>query len=680
MDNPVTNAAVSTVADAATNAGTVFNGLDWFVIALFGLGMIATVWYSMRKKNESGKDYFLSGRDANWLQIGSSIYSSNIGSEHLVGLAGAGFVTGMAMAHWEMHGWLILVLGWAFVPLYDRMKIFTMPEFLELRFSRGSRNVLSLLTMASLVLTKIAATIYAGDVVIRTLLNVDSVNLLGHNVDIFWVIALGLAFTTGLYTIFGGMRVIMYTAVLQAPVLIFGSVCILYMGLHVLGHGSLADGWKATLSAAGKNVHLVRSIHDPDWPWLAILPGSAIIGFWYWCTDQYIVQRVLAGKNQQESRRGTILAAFFKLTPVFIFLVPGMVAFALTQTPGSGFTTGGDAAYTSLVAQGDAAYTSLVAQILPHGLRGMVACGMIVALMASLGSKFNASATLFTMDFYREWHPTASGRTEVIVGRIATAAIVFIGICWVLVIKSLHMPLYEYLQNVQGYLSPAIAVLFALGVFWKRATAPAALWAFVVGMLGGFGRLAADLIIARPINTLKGITDGNLSMLNYLVKGSVNVAAEKTQQIKDQIQEATSQMASALPLVKDQLAIKIQCLQQILGGTGITPDQYNEKKTIVEAALPALKTQLHEQWGLIFSFQQNIHWLYYCEGLLVVTAALMIIISLLTRAPDPKTVKYTYYGATPEEKAATRASWNAMDVVLSLIVVAVIVLFYIKFW
>src|SRR6202142_2424089 len=163
MDNAVTNASdaatnnVASVA-AATHAGTVFNGLDWFVIALFGLGMIATVWYSMRKKNESGKDYFLSGRDANWLQIGSSIFSSNIGSEHLVGLAGAGFVTGMAMAHWEMHGWLILILGWAFVPLYDRMKVFTMPEFLELRFSRGSRNVLSLLTMASLVLTKIAAT------------------------------------------------------------------------------------------------------------------------------------------------------------------------------------------------------------------------------------------------------------------------------------------------------------------------------------------------------------------------------------------------------------------------------------------------------------------------------------------------------------------------------------------
>jgi SSS family solute:Na+ symporter len=597
----VTNAVAATTA-AAVNTGSVFNNLDWFVIALFGLGMIVTVWFSMRKKNESGKDYFLSGRDANWLQIGSSIFSSNIGSEHLVGLAGAGFITGMAMAHWEMHGWIILVLGWAFVPLYDRMKIFTMPEFLELRFSRGSRNVLSLLTMASLVLTKIAATIYAGDVVIRTLLNVDSVNLFGHQIDIFWVIALGLAATTGLYTIFGGMRVIMYTAVLQAPVLIFGSVCILYMGLHVLGHGSLVDGWKATLAAVGDNVHLIRSNKDPEWPWLAILPGSAMIGFWYWCTDQYIVQRVLAGKNQQESRRGTILAGFFKLTPVFIFLVPGMIAYALTQTPSAGFST-----------SGDAAYTSLVAQILPHGLRGMVACGMIVALMASLGSKFNASATLFTMDFYREWYPKASGKTEVLVGRIATAAIVFLGICWVLVIKSLHTNLYLYLQNVQGYLSPAIAVLFIAGVFWKRATAPAALWSFVVGMIGGFARLAADLVMRNDSET-------------------------------------------------------VSKLKQQLYHSAITLDQYNAGIAPIRA-----------KFGLLFDFW-NIFWLYYCEWLFLFTAALMIIISLLTKAPDPKTIKYTYYGATPEEKAATRASWNAMDVVLSLIVVGIIVLFYIKFW
>jgi len=608
------NEITNSVADVATNAlatsaaagglnGTVFNGTDVAVIILFAIGMIVTVWFSMRKKNESGKDYFLSGRDANWLQIGSSIFSSNIGSEHLVGLAGAGFATGMAMAHWEMHAYWILILGWAFVPLYDRMKVFTMPEFLELRFSRGSRNVLSLLTMASLVLTKIAATIYAGDVVIRTLLNVDHIDVFGNKIDVFWAIALGLAFTTGLYTVFGGMRVIMYTAVLQAPVLIFGSVCILFMGLRVLGHGSLIDGWHATLTTVGDNVHLVRSINDPDWPWLAILPGSAIIGFWYWCTDQYIVQRVLAGKNQQESRRGTILAGFFKLTPVFIFLVPGMIAFALTKTPGVGFST-----------SGDAAYTSLVAQILPHGLRGMVACGMIVALMASLGSKFNASATLFTMDFYREWYPNASGKTEVVVGRIATAVIVFVGICWVLVIKNLHMPLYLYLQNVQGYLSPAIAVLFGMGVFWKRATAPAALWAFVIGMVGGFARLAADLVMhgdADAVSKLKG----------------------------DHYHGVITQA-------------------QFDGGIAAIRAQHN---------------------SLLFDFW-NIHWLYYCEGLFVLTALLMVIISLMTKAPDPKTIKFTWYGATPEEKAATKASWNALDIILSLIVAGCVVLFYIKFW
>ena len=610
MNEMTNNIAVVTnaVATVTAKGEPVFNNLDWVVIALFAIGMIAVVWFSMRKKNESGKDYFLSGRDANWLQIGSSIFSSNIGSEHLVGLAGAGFVTGMAMAHWEMHAWLILVLGWVFVPLYDRMKVFTMPEFLELRFSRGSRNVLSLLTMASLVLTKIAATIYAGDVVIRTLLGVESVNLFGHNIDIFWVIALGLAFTTGLYTIFGGMRVIMYTAVLQSPVLILGSLFILYVGLQKLGHGSLIEGWAATKTAVGANIHLIRSNSDPEWPWLAILPGSAIIGFWYWCTDQYIVQRVLAGKNQTESRRGSILAGYFKLTPVFIFLIPGMVAYALNQTPGSGFST---------PSNGDAAYTSLVAQILPHGIKGIVACGMIVALMASLASKFNASATLFTMDFYREWHPNASGKTEVLVGRIATAVIVFMGICWVLVIKALHTNLYEYLQNVQGYLSPAIAVLFGVGVFWKRATAPAALWSFSIGVIGGFARLAADLMFR-------------------------NVTATNGDTLKD---------------------LKAHLYQ----GT-ITADQY-----------ASLIAPIKAKYGLLFSLE-NIHWLYFCQILFATTLVLMIVISLLTKVPDPKTVKYTWYGATPEEKAATKASWNAMDVVLSLVVVACVVWFYVSFW
>jgi SSS family solute:Na+ symporter len=477
-----------------------------------------------------------------------------------------------------------------------------MPEFLELRFSRASRNVLSLITIASLVLTKIAVTIYAGDVVVRTLLGVDHVTMFGTDIDVFWIIALALAFTTGLYTALGGLRVIMYTAVLQAPVLILGSLCILYAGLNALGHGNLLAGWHATLAAAGESIHLIRPVKDPDWSWAAVLPGSAIIGFWYWCTDQYIVQRVLAGRNQQHSRRGAILAAYLKLTPVFIFLVPGMIAFALTQAPDMHFTT-----------SGDAAYTSLVAQILPHGLRGMVACSMIVALMASLASKFNASATLFTMDFFREWYPKASGRTEVVVGRIATGVIVVLGICWVLVIKSLHSDLYVYLQSVQGYLSPAIAVLFLFGVFWKRATAPAALLAFLVGTFGGLARLGADLLMRNEgaaVNSLK----------QALYRGSISLS------------------------------------------------QYQSQITPIRARHP-----------LIFDFW-NVNWLYFAQGSLLLTALIVVVVSLSTQPPASGTVRYTWYGATSEEKALTRASWNGLDVLLSALVVLITVVFYASFW
>ena len=565
------------------NTGSVFNSLDWLVIVLFLMGMVVVVWAAMRKKVQSGEDYFLSGRNAGWLQIGTSIYSSNIGSEHLVGLAGAGFATGLAMAHWEIQAWIILILGWVFVPIYDRIKVFTMPEYLEKRFSPGSRSILSILTIASLVLTKIAATLYAADVVFKVLLGRNTLMIFGNQVDMFWVIALGLAIATGIYTALGGLRVIMYTAVLQTPVLLFGSLCILYIGLHKLGGGHLFAGWHVMTASVGDNMHLVRSIHDKNFPWLAVLPGSAIIGFWYWCTDQYIVQRVLAGKNQKESRRGSILAGYLKLTPVFIFMVPGMVAFALTKT--STFHT-----------SGDAAYTSLVAQILPHGIRGIVACGMLTALMASLASKFNASATLFTMDFYQKWHPTASGRTQVFVGRIATGVIVLVGILWIPVMKTLGKNLYEYLQSVQGYMSPAIAVLFVAGIFWKRTTAPAAFWSFLVGAFGGFFRLGLDLIIGRPLK------DGH----------------------------ATAEM-------------------------------------------------LQVQYGFLFNLQQ-IHWLYYAEGLLIVTVLLIVVLSLLTKAPAKETVVYTAYGATPEEKAATRASWDVWDVVHTVIILGIVGAFYFMFW
>ena len=246
------NLMLANAGAAPVNTGSVFDRWDWFFIGLFLLGMVIIIWISVRKKVRSGQDYFLSSRDAGWLPIGTSIYTSNIGSEHLVGLAGAGFASGLAMAHWEIQAWLILVLGWVFVPIYDRIKVFTMPEFLELRFSRGSRSILSILTIASLVLTKIAVTLYAGGVVFKVLLGIQTVTIFGYTVDAFWPIAIGLALATGIYTVLGGLRVIMYTAVLQTPVLLFGSICILYIGLTKLGHGSLAEGWRNMIAAGGQ--------------------------------------------------------------------------------------------------------------------------------------------------------------------------------------------------------------------------------------------------------------------------------------------------------------------------------------------------------------------------------------------------------------------------------------------
>lgn len=565
------------------NTGSVFNSVDWIAIILFFIGMIVIIWASMRKKAKDGEGYFLSARDAKAIPIGTSIYTSNIGSEHLVGLAGAGFATGLAMAHWEIQAWIILILGWVFVPIYDRIKVFTMPEFLELRFSKGSRSILSILTIVSLILTKLAATVYAADVIIKVFLGRDSIMIFGNQVDMFWVISLGLCVATGIYTTLGGLRVIMYTAVLQTPVLLIGSLFILGMGLAKLGGGNLITGWQSMITAMGDNIHLVRPLADKEFPWLAVLPGSAIIGFWYWCTDQYIVQRVLAGKNQQESRRGSILAAYLKLTPVFIFMVPGMIAFALTKT-------------SQMVTSGDAAYTSLVAQILPHGIRGIVACGMLASLMASLASKFNASATLFTMDFYQKWYPKSSGNTQVLVGRIATGVIVAVSILWIPVMKTLGKNLYEYLQSVQGYMSPAIAVLFVMGIFWKRATAPAAFWSFLFGAFAGVLRLGLDLLIDRPLKA-----------------GTATVEA------------------------------------------------------------------LQAQYGILFSIQQ-VHWLYYCELLLIATVVLMFVISLLTRAPAKEKERFTAYGATPEEKVATRASWNQWDVIHTLIILGITVVFYFSFW
>lgn len=439
--------------------------LDWLVLAGFFILLLGVVGMSMRQKEEDTADYFLAGRNASWLVIGASIFASNIGSEHLVGLSGSGAQSGMALAHWELQSWIILLLGWVFVPFYWSSKVYTMPEFLERRYNSASRTFLSVISLVSYVLTKVAVTVYAGGIAFKTILGIDSI----WGIDFFWISALGLVIITGIYTVLGGMKAIMWTSVLQTPVLIIGSVVILVVGLDQVG------GWSEVERINDANLHLIRAASEVDFPWPGIIFGSFIIGFWYWCTDQYIVQRVLSAKGIKEARRGTMFAGYLKLLPVFIFLFPGMIAVALKEK--------GIINYASA----DQAFPTLVAELLPSGVKGIVIGGLVAALMSSLASLFNSSATLFTIDFYKKFKPESSEKHLLKVGRIATIVIVILGILWIPVMSLIADVLYEYLQSVQSLIAPGIAAVFLLGLVSRRIT-PAAGYAglasgFVLGMI-----------------------------------------------------------------------------------------------------------------------------------------------------------------------------------------------------
>ena len=463
---------------------------DWMVIGLFFLAMVWIVWDVSRKKKETSGDYFLSGRSATWLAIGASIFASNIGSEHLIGLAGAGATSGMAQAHWEIQGWMILILGWVFVPFYERSMVYTMPEFLEKRYNKQSRSILTYLSLASYVLTKVSVTVMAGGLALQTLLGIN-----------FWVAAIALVVITAVYTVIGGMESVLKTSVLQTPILLIGSLVILYLGLKELG------GWGVmmdTCSAQSVNEYgdtmttLMRDSNDKAFPWYGALFGSAIIGFWYWCTDQFIVQRVLSGKDQKQARRGTIFGAYLKLLPVFLFLIPGMIAFALTKKPDSVIGQQLSAALlpdaSGALQNPDLAFPMLVNTLLPVGLKGVVICGILAALMSSLASLYNSSAMLYTIDIYKRRHPDVSEQKLVSIGRIATIVVVVLGVLWIFVIQAMGKSLYDYIQSIQSLLAPAIASVFLLGVAWKKTTPKAGMWTLIVGLVLGFTRLIVMIL------------------------------------------------------------------------------------------------------------------------------------------------------------------------------------------
>lgn len=470
--------------------------LDWTVIGIFLFGIGWLVYKVVKKSSSETSDgYFLSGRNETWIAVGAAIFAANIGSEHLVGLAGAGAETGMAMAHWEMQGWMILLLGWIFVPFYAHSRVFTMPEFLLRRFNKNTSSTLSVITLISYVLTKVSVTAFTGGIFLESLLGLD-----------FWYGAIGLVLLTGVFTVLGGMKGVMTISVIQTPILIAGSIAILVLGLLKLGDGSIVEGWTAMLEHSGNNRHLIHS--DPadplysKFPGIGVIFGAAIIGFWYWCTDQHIVQRVLAAKNLSHARKGTIFAGYLKILPVFMFLIPGMIAAALKSKGVEGFDFDTN----------DKAFGSMVLNVLPVGVKGFVTVGFIAALVTSLAAHFNSSATLFTIDFYKQYRPHASEARLVWIGRMATVAVVVLGLIWIPLMNSLGNVLYEYLQEVQSLIAPAIAAIFLMGVFSKRITPKAGEWGLIIGFLIGMFRLA--VMIVKPAS-LQWFIDVN--WLNFCI-------------------------------------------------------------------------------------------------------------------------------------------------------------------
>lgn len=509
---------------AAAAPKNLLTGIDWVTLSLYFLVLLGVAWWVVSRRKDTAADYFLAGRNLGWWVIGASIFASNIGSEHIVGLAGSGAKDGVAMAHYELHAWCLLVLAWVFVPFYARSQVFTMPEFLEKRFSAASRYVLSIVSILTFIVSKIAVGIFAGGVVFSTLLPEMHVGPL----DSFWVGSLLVIILTGLYTMLGGMRAVAYNDAVQVVVLILGSALLTIYGLNTLGAekgffagwgelrrlcgSDMFNLWKPLVPAGQEatwapvremvNGQIVRQAwyFNTNFPWLGMAICAPVIGLWYWCTDQYIVQRALGAPNERIARRGSIFASFLKLFPVYLFIIPGLICFALAK---SGRVPGLAEVYDPATGQAgpaaQSAFPMLVQHLLPPGLRGIVVAGLLSALMGSLAGVFNACSTLFTVDIYEKLRPKASQHEIVHMGRLATGIMVLIAIAWIPVVKGAHS-LYEYLQQIQGYLAPPIFVVFFFGVFWKRLNAQGCLWAMIVGFVAGVFRMLVD----TPV-TLKAI-------------------------------------------------------------------------------------------------------------------------------------------------------------------------------
>ncbi len=445
--------------------------------------------------DNSTQKFFLANRDVTFFAIGCSLFASNIGSEHFIGLAASGAKEGLCVSWGEwLSPFFILMLGFLFTPFYLKAQVYTLPEFVERRFNSSCRVLLSSVSLLLYMMTKICVSIYAGTLVLRIILQWENV----------WLSALVLVTVTGIYTVSGGLNAVIYTEVIQTMILISGGVTIFFFSVYRVG------GWQSLVSQMdalanppiGQDPnfngfgHLVQPITHKNFPITGIMFGMPFVSMWYWSTDQVIVQRVLCAKDTNHAIGGTILAGFFKILPPFLMVIPGMTARILIPH--------------IVKSEPNTAFIALIGEVLPIGFRGLMYAALLAALMSSLASVFHSASTLFTMDIYRKFRPYALrlfGRESaseeaphyeyVIVGRIAGALITVLGILWIPLVPLLSEELYVYTHKIMSYMAPPISIVFLFGVCFKRVNGTAALLTLLLGWCLGIGRLILEVNVVN---------------------------------------------------------------------------------------------------------------------------------------------------------------------------------------
>jgi SSS family solute:Na+ symporter len=460
--------------------------LDALIVAAY-FGVVFAIGFSHSRRKNTTSEYFLAGRHVGWFAVGASLFSTNISSEHFIGLAGSGATSGLATSCYELGAaFCLFLLAWLFVPHYLRSQVFTMPEFLERRFDARSRWYLTLVSLFAYMFTKISVHLYAGAILMREVAGWD-----------FLSTSILLVIATGIYTVSGGLSAVIYTDLFQTFVLIAGAAVLAFTGLEKVGGFA---GLRAALPP--DFFHMIKPASDAVYPWTGTTVGVVILGIWYWCTDQSIVQKTLSARDIPAARKGAFFCAALKILPMFLLVLPGLMAKTLF---GNQVT-------------GDNAFPLMVTRLMPAGLRGLMIAALMAALMSAMSSVLNSCSTLVTMDVYRKTHPHKSERELVMFGRITTGVVVVLSILWIPVIPRMSNQVYQYMQSIQAEVAAPITAVFLVGILWRGATARAAITTLLTGGVVGMARFGLDLAHSafhRDLGALNAVVE--FSFLNFAI-------------------------------------------------------------------------------------------------------------------------------------------------------------------